>query len=117
MGERRPIASFFAGVWRLVQFAGCYGTVFGFFFVLGLILVLLGYDLDKVDVWLDKHSDWFEFVGSILFRIACGIVFLMAMAVILSTPFNRDDPDRPGCGCIFMSIFVAFFAWYGIWGD
>src|SRR5271163_3175129 len=59
---------FLAGVAFTAGAGGLYGLLFMFFFAVGLVLVLFGFDLDKVDIWLDAHADWFEAAGTFLIK-------------------------------------------------
>ena len=86
------------------------------FFLIGLVLVLLGFDLVDVDNWIDSQSGWFETIGTLLFRIVCGIVVLLAVVTVWGAIFDRKDPDRPGFGCAIGAIIVGYFAWFGVIG-
>lgn len=61
-----------------------YTILFLFFMVVGLILVALGFDLQRVDVWLDARSTWFLLIGDILWRMLCALVLLMCGLGILT---------------------------------
>ena len=86
------------------------------FFLIGLFLVLLGFDLVDVDNWIDSQSGWLETLGSLLFRLACAIVVLLAVVTVWSAIFDRKDPNRPGLGCVVGAIIVGYFAWFGLIG-
>ena len=95
------------GIWGLVQIvlvaiaysigiAGLYGGLVIGFFVVGLVLVLFGVNLDTVDNWLDAHSDWFEAAGMFMMRsvmalILLGCVFVVGKGIADHLPL----PGRP----------------------
>jgi len=91
--------------------------LFLIFFPIGLVLVLLGFDLGEVDAWLDAQAVWLDAVGSFLFRAVCGLVMLLCLFMIGSAIFDRKSPDRPGVGCVLLAVLVAYFAWFGLVGD
>ena len=86
-------------------------------FPIGLVLVLLGFSLGDVDLWLEAQAGWLDAVGSFLFRAACGLVLLLCLFMIASAIFERKNPERPGIGCALTAIVVAYFAWFGVTGD
>jgi len=92
------------------------GCLFLVFFVIGVVLALLGFDLAEVDRWLDARGGWIETIGIILFRGFWALVFLVCMGIIVTAPFMRDDPDRLGYGCLLGLAIVAWFAWFGMTG-
>ena len=98
--------------------------LFLMFFIIGLILVLLGVDLNSVDLWLDDHAPQFDAVGSAVFRLLCG--FIVAMCALLVggglwqrfvTPRREvEDGDRIGFGAILVAALIGYFAWFGVVG-
>lgn len=86
-------------------------------FVVGLVLVLLGFDLNRVDAWLEAHGGWFDAVASLVFQGLCGLVLLLCLFSIGGALFDRDNPERPGFGCALLALVVAYFAWFGMIGD
>lgn len=86
------------------------------FFLIGLVLVLLGFDLGAIDAWIEAHGGWLDAVGTILFRIVCGLVVLLAGFTIWGAIFGRNDPNRPGLGCAIGAIIIGYFAWFGVIG-
>jgi hypothetical protein len=90
--------------------------LFLIFFLVGLVLMLLGFDLGKVDAWIDAQGGWLDAVGSFLFRAACGLVILLCLFMIGGAIFDRKNPERPGIGCAALAIVVAYFAWFGVTG-
>ncbi len=102
-------------------------TVFLFllFFIIGGVLVLLGFDLDDVDRWLDGQVDWLDAIGSFLFRLLCGAILLASVAVVagglyqmLFAPARRpDDEDGSiGWGAVLVFAVVGYFSWFGVVG-
>jgi hypothetical protein len=105
--------------------------LFLIFFLIGLILVLLGFDLGDVDRWIDARSGWLDAIGTILFRIVCGLVMLVCLAMFWIwfverwvrfrdhgkdlKPARRSDPEeyRPGCGCLIMAAIVGYLGFIG----
>jgi hypothetical protein len=86
-------------------------------FLVGLVLVLLGFDLGDVDRWLDSQGSWVEAVADLLFRAVCAGIVLICLFMIGSAVFARRNPDRPGLGCAFLALVVGYFAWFGMVGN
>ena len=97
--------------------SGLVHFLFLIFFIVGLILMLLGFDLGDVDVWLETHAGRLDAVFSFLFRIVCGLVILLCLFMIGGAIFDRKDPERPGIGCALLAVVVAYFARFGVIGD
>ena len=93
-----------------------YIFLFLVFFLIGLVLVLLGFDLGEVDNWIDAQGGWLDAVGTVLFRIVCGLVVLLSVVTVWGAIFNRKDPNRPGLGCAIGAIIIGYFAWFGVIG-
>lgn len=100
-----------------VPYFGCVAL----FFVLGLLLSLLGlvfgFDLGDVDRWLEAHGGWFEALGDLLFRAVCGLIFLFCLALVGTVVYAwRSEPEnRLGMGCGVLAAFViGYFAWIGM---
>ncbi len=86
--------------------AAIIGFVTGVFALVAIVLLLLGFDLASVDVWLSSHASLWDAIGTVLFKIVLGVFFLMGLA-ICAQPFldrwgggNRKDarpgvPDQP----------------------
>lgn len=88
------------------------------FFLIGLVLMLLGVSLGDVDNWLDAHSGRIDAIASWLFRALCGLVILLCAFAIYSSLFDRKNPERVGgIGCAILAVVVAYFAWFGMIGD
>jgi hypothetical protein len=91
--------------------------LFLLFFLIGLVLVLLGVDLAAVDRWIDRQLVWLEPAASLLFRILSGLVMLLCAFMLGWALLGRDEPERPGIGCSLVALIVAYFAWFGMVGD
>jgi hypothetical protein len=91
--------------------------LFLIFFLIGLVLVLLGFSLGDVDALIDAQAGRIDAVASLLFRAVCGLVILLCLFMIGGAIFDRGNPDRPGVGCAVVAILVAYFAWFGVTGD
>jgi hypothetical protein len=87
------------------------------FFLTGLLLVLLGFDLGRVDTLIDAQSGRIDSVASFLFRAVCSLVFLLCLFTIGASIFDRRSPGRPGAGCALVAALLAYFAWFGVTGD
>ena len=106
------IGRFFGFLWTLARMfpaAGLPGIRFGsggsvfysflvfFFIVVAVVLVLLGFDLEQVDAWLDRNADTFDLIGTIIWKIMlAGIMALCALVVV--APFidgKSKDDDVP----------------------
>jgi len=101
--------------------SGLYLFLFLVFFIIGLILILLGVDLNDVDVWLEAQSGWLDVVGSVLFRALCGFIMLMCAVVVVGGVCQRvipslKDDDRITVGMMIGAVPIAYFAWFGVVG-
>jgi hypothetical protein len=90
--------------------------LFLIFFIIGLALMLLGFDLGDVDRWIDAQGGWLDAVGSALFRVASGLILLLCLFMIGGAIFDRKSAERPGIGCALLAVVVGYFAWFGITG-
>lgn len=90
--------------------------LFLIFFLIGLMLVLFGFDLADVDTWIDAQGGWLDAVGTLLFRIVCGLVVLLSIVTVWGAIFDRKDANRPGIGCAIGAIILGYFAWFGVIG-
>jgi uncharacterized membrane protein (UPF0182 family) len=97
--------------------SGLYLFLFLIFFLVGLALLLLGFDLGEVDRWIAAQAGWLDAVASFLFRAGCAVVMLICAVTVWGAAFDRGDEERPGIGCALAAIVVAYFAWFGIVGD
>ena len=99
-----------------------------FFLIAGGLLVILGFDLDQVDLWLDRHSDLFETIGSLLLRLIFGCVLIgcLAYAITLGQRLSarisgkaspREAGSYPGIGCSFLLVLaLGYLALFGVLG-
>ena len=94
-----------------------YLFLFLIFFLIGLVLLLLGFSLGDVDASIDAHAARIDAVAGFLFRAVCGLVILLCLLTIGSALFDRRNPERPGVGCALVAVLVAYFAWFGVTGD
>lgn len=91
--------------------------LFLIFFLIGLVLVLLGISLGDVDALIEAQAGRIDAVASFLFRAVCGLVILLCLFMIGGAIFDRNNPERPGVGCALVAVVVAYFAWFGVTGD
>ena len=97
--------------------AALYTFLFLVFFLIGVVLVLLGFNLGNIDLWLEAHGGWIAAIGSLLFRAVCALVLLLCLFMIGGALFDRRNPERPGLGCAILALVVGYFAWFGVIGD
>lgn len=105
------------GLWRFaLSFGAAAPWLFlGFLiFLVGLVLVLLGFDLGDVDRWIKAQGGWLEALGSALVRLVSGLVILLCLVTIGLAIFGRRKSERPGVGCAILAAAVAYFAWFGL---
>jgi len=107
------------GLWRFMLGLGAVAPwLFLSFliFLIGLVLVLLGFDLNDVDRWIEAQGGLFDAIGTFLFRAGCGVVLLLCALAIGLALFGRRDAERPGLGCAALALVVGYFAWFGVSG-
>ena len=124
----RWIGSLIAGLWRFSRrswidvgqglrprsgASALYLFLFLIFFLIGLVLVLLGVDLDEADRFLEAQGGWLDAVGSWLFRIVAGLLLLLCAGIIAMQIFVRRE-EKPGLGCALVAIVAGYFAWFGM---
>lgn len=87
------------------------------FGLIGTVLVVLGFDLNDVDAWLEAQGGWLDAVGTVLFRVLCGVVFLMSallfLAALYETLFARQKAERLGLWTALGALAVGYFAFFG----
>jgi hypothetical protein len=91
--------------------------LFLIFFLVGLVLMLFGFNIGRLDALIDAQAGRIDAVASFLFRIVCGLVILLCLFTIGTAVFGRKNPERPGVGCALVAVLVAYFAWFGVTGD
>jgi hypothetical protein len=94
-----------------------YLFLFLIFFLIGLVLLLLGFNLGSLDALIDARAGRIDSVAGFLFRVLSGLVILLCLFMIGGAIFDRDNPERPGVGCALVAALVAYFAWFGMTGD
>jgi hypothetical protein len=99
-----------SGASALVLFA------FLLFFLAGLVLVLLGFDLGDVDRGLEAQGGRIDAAASFLFRALSGLVLLVCALAFAGALFDRGNPERPGPGCLLAALVIGYFAWFGLVG-
>ena len=144
------IGRFFGFLWglaRLFPAAGLEGIRYGstasvffsflvfLFFTIGLVLVLLGFDLDEVDLWLDRNAGTFDLIGTIIWKIMLAGILAICVLVVVA-PFlgggseedgrrtlsaaQRREGEQPkesmlrmGCTTLF-ALAIGYFCYVGI---
>ncbi|WP_395645198.1 hypothetical protein [Terricaulis sp.] len=115
-------------LWRLARFwpdpgmglrPGSGVAVFVTFLILlftciGIVLVILGFDLNRVDVWLDAHGGLFDLIGTVLFKALLAFVLLVCAILVAGALFDRSNPERPGIVSVLVALLIGYFAWVGI---
>lgn len=125
----RGIIEFFGSLWRSAMFwrvspiegvrtgsslAGCLMFMVAVFTIIAIILVLLGFDLGEVDLWLEAQGGWLDFVGRVAFRICVWLLFLFSVlccVVIVWASFAEKESRRSIWGMIGGFLAFAFVAW------
>jgi hypothetical protein len=136
---RSVIGAILGGLWnycRLSARATGYGTpalyLFLYYILLpvGLLLVLLGFDLEAVDRWLDGHAGWLDALGSLAFKALLAIVLLVSVLGVAAGLFGRlralvrpaptttrrrgtdgaEADDLPGWGTVLLCLVLGYFA-------
>jgi hypothetical protein len=122
------IGRFFAWLWTLARFFPTVapGIRFGsgasvlltflflVFFLIGLGLVGLGFDLNDVDAWLARQGSTFDLIGTILFKIILLAVLSVCLLVATSPITDRSNKDRPGGCMILVAIAISYLCVVGI---
>jgi hypothetical protein len=130
-GILQAIGGVLALIWvwmgSVFAFAGLFGPwifLAVVLFVVGLVLTLLGFDLDQVDLWLEAHGGFINAVGSGLFRLFCGLVLLLCGFAVFGGLYQqiagkkpaRGEDERIGFGMIAVSAVIGYFAFFGTFG-
>lgn len=107
-------------------------TLWTFFFLCfllaGLVLLVLGFDLDDVDRWLDRQGGWLDVIGTLLFKALMAAVLLCCVLLGGFALYARTDvmvcrlrrmagsrhtpapDDAPGWGSLLVSVLIGYFA-------
>lgn len=126
----RWLGDFIGGMWRGAQFwrisplegvrtgsslAGALMFLVMLFTIIGIILVVLGLDLNEVDRWIDAQGGWLDAVGSVLFRGFVWLVFLfcvLSCGVMIWALFA----DRESLGSLWSALLgflvLVLIAWF-----
>ena len=88
--------------------------LFIIFFIVGLILVALGFGLGDVDNWLDAQSGWITFVADWAFSALCGLILLFCLAYAGAALFGRKQGERVPMGGLIAALVIGYFAWIGM---
>jgi hypothetical protein len=126
--------------------AGLYMFLVLLFLLIGIVLMVLGFDLGDVDRWLGANGGWIEGLASLALKVFWGLIFLFSLAAsaVLLFELGRtilgprgpdlDQPDSPamireepaeeadnpgpgGMGCgIMVALIAAYFSWFGMIG-
>lgn len=98
--------------------AGLYLFLVLIFFLTGLALVLLGFDLDAVDRWLDAHADWFDLIGTLIFKALLAVILFFCAVIIGAGTYERVMPGKGerdfGWGLMIGALVVGYFVWIGL---
>ncbi|HEY5723284.1 MAG TPA: hypothetical protein VIT45_13270 [Allosphingosinicella sp.] len=87
------------------------------FFLIGLVLMLLGFSLGDLDNWLDANAGSLDAIASLMFRALCGLILLVCALTVGMVLFDRKSPDRLGWGYAAGALVIGYFAWFGLIGD
>ena len=112
------VARFFPTVAPGIRFGSATSVLLTFlfyvFFLIGLALVLLGFDLDAVDAWLDRQGGWLALIGTLIFKAILLIVLLVCVVIATSPITDRSNKDRPGGCMILIAIAIGYFCVVGV---
>jgi len=119
------------------RMGGAYLVLFLALFAVAFVLVVLGVDLARFDLWLDEHAGLFDAVGSRLFRVVCGGILAVCAAAVIGGLWqkfvaprgrmgdaadfvpespNGEEQQPTGWGCMILAVIVGYFAWFGMMG-
>ena len=119
---------FFAWLWEIARYFPTVGPgirfgsassvlltfLFLVFFLIGLGLVLLGFDLDAVDAWLNRQGGWLALIGTLIFKAILLLVLLVCVVIATSPITDRSNKDRPGGCFILVAIAIGYFCVVGV---
>lgn len=114
--------------------SAAYLFLYAMLFLIGLVLVLLGFNLADVDRWLDRHTNVWELIGTIIMKLFWGA--LLAGCLLITglgigerlyrlfrwvrpapAPGHAGAPPKEmivGWGFIIPSVVVGYFAVFGL---
>lgn len=75
-----------------------YVYLFLLLFAVGLVLALLGFDLDRIDLWLEDRAGLFDAVGSRLFNVLCGAILALCIVAVVGGLWQRFVAPRGHMG-------------------
>lgn len=110
-----------------------YLFLFLVFLLAGLVLVLLGVDLDDADRWLDRQAGWLDLLGGLALRTVFGLVLLACAGVLVDGIWSRlaagrtqgatarrhlrrGGTERTGWGGMIVAVVLGYFAAIGAFG-
>ncbi|TXL71963.1 hypothetical protein FHP25_27390 [Vineibacter terrae] len=145
----RRIQGLLSGVWQATRiyalvFAGGWGRprlyvfLLTLFLLVGVVLVLIGVDLEDADRWLDRQGGWLAALGSAALRVVFGLVLLGCAVAVLAGLYqrlpgrrqvpvwdgrkerrrtqSRQGDGRIGWGMMILALVIGYFAFIGTFG-
>jgi len=92
--------------------AGCLMFLVSVLTIVAIVLVLLGFDLGEVDLWLEAQGGWLHFVGSVIFRICIWLLFLFSVlccvVIVWSAFAERKNSVWSTIGGFLVFGFIAW---------
>jgi energy-coupling factor transporter transmembrane protein EcfT len=61
------------------------------FFLIGLMLFALGFDLDRFDSWLDAQGSWLDLIGKLIFKVFLSVILLFCIIIILTIMYTAFE--------------------------
>ena len=93
----------------------CYAYFVSFLFLVVLVLVLPGFDLEDVNRWLGRQSGWLNAVGTIIFDIVIFLIGLLAALCAASLFFPKSWGPKAGPGGAIFAAFLAYWMFKVLW--
>ena len=91
--------------------------LFLIFFLVGLVLLSLGFSLGDLDRWIDANAGSLDAVASFLFQAFCGLILLVCVLIVGMVLFDRKGADRIAPAQAVGAAVIGYFAWFGVVGD
>lgn len=95
--------------------AGCMMFLVAVLTIVAIILVMLGFDLGEVDLWLEAQGGWLDFVGRVVFRICVWLLFLFSVlcCVVIVWAWFAEPKDTRGSlwGAIGGFLVFGLIGW------